>query len=273
MRLAALLLLTFSAAASAAAAPPPDALRAFDAYVAQVEARVANEQRSPDMFLRLQTLPPAARDEAERRLRAGEILVESVGQMRRHVPGGMIHHWLGTAFIAGTTIPQTLALVQNYDDLPRYYQPEVLRSRLLARHGDDFQIFMRLRKHKVITVVLDTYYDVHYGRLDAAHSYSMSRSTRIDEIADAGQRSEHAVAPGSDHGFLWRLNTYWRFVQVPDGVVVQCEAVSLTRDVPAGLGWLVGPFVRDIPRESLQFTLGATRNALSGALATAKKEQ
>jgi hypothetical protein len=43
---------------------------------------------------------------------------------------------------------------------------------------------------------------------------------------------------------------------------VQCEAVSLTRDVPAGLSWLVGPLVRAIPRESLQVSLGATRDAV-----------
>jgi hypothetical protein len=61
---------------------------------------------------------------------------------------------------------------------------------------------------------------------------------------------------------MWRLNTYWRFVQQPDGVLVECEAISLTRDVPTGLGWLIGPFIQNIPQESLQFTLSATRNAV-----------
>ena len=148
---------------------------------------------------------------------------------------------------------RSLAVVQDYDHLSRYYSPDVQASRLVAHRGDDYQIFMRLRKHKVITVVLDTDYDVHYGALDANHWYSESRSTRIEE------------AGGGDHGFLWRLNSYWRFEQVDDGVIVQCEAISLTRDIPTGLGWMIGPFVTSIPRESLEFTLTATREAVKSA--------
>ena len=155
-------------------------------------------------------------------------------------------------------------MLQDYDHLPRYYHPEVLASRLLSRRGNDFHISIRLRKHKVVTVVLDTEYDVHYGQLDATHQYGFSRSTRIAEIANAGEPEEHALSEGHDHGFLWRLNTYWRFVQVPDGVFAQCEAISLTRDVPTGLGWMIGPFIQNIPRESLQFTLTATRDAVVG---------
>jgi len=67
---------------------------------------------------------------------------------------------------------------------------------------------------------------------------------------------------GDDDGFLWRLYSYWRFYQSQDGVFVQCHAISLTRNVPAGLGWIVRPFLETIPRDSLRFTLEATRNAV-----------
>ena len=83
--------------------------------------------------------------------------------------------------------------------------------------------------------MLDSEYDVHYGSLDAAHLYSISRSTRIAEIANPGESDERALNAGAGHGFLWRLNTYWRFVQDADGVIVQCEAISLTRDIRMGL--------------------------------------
>jgi hypothetical protein len=33
--------------------------------------------------------------------------------------------------------------------------------------------------------------------------------------------------------------------------------------VPAGLGWLIDPIVRSLPRESLAHTLEATRKALA----------
>jgi hypothetical protein len=39
--------------------------------------------------------------------------------------------------------------------------------------------------------------------------------------------------------------------------------VSLTRDVPVGLGWLVEPIIRNLPRESLANTLSAMRKALA----------
>jgi hypothetical protein len=46
------------------------------------------------------------------------------------------------------------------------------------------------------------------------------------------------------------------------GVYVQSEVASLTRDIPTGLGWLVGPFVTSIPKETLLFTLESTRRAI-----------
>ena len=158
---------------------------------------------------------------------------------------------------------RVIDMVRDYDHLARYYSPDVMQSRLISGHSDDLHVFMRLRKQKVVTVVLDTEYDVHYGRLDAAHRYSTSRSTRVAEIEDAGTSSEHALPAGRDHGYMWRLNSYWAFEQVEGGVLVQCEAISLTRDIPAGLNWVIGPFVNSIPRESLQFTLTATRAALN----------
>jgi len=75
------------------------------------------------------------------------------------------------------------------------------------------------------------------------------------------------LPPGKDGGYLWRLNSYWRYFDSGSGVYVQCEAVSLTRDIPTGLNWLVGPFVQSVPKESLEFTLESTRSeVLRGGL-------
>lgn len=252
-------ILGFAATASFAQLRP-EAKQAFDGYVRQAERRIQLEQESPASFLSLDSLPEGKRAEAERRLRSGEVLVQSSGG--EEVPHGLVHDWTGVAFIPGATVEQTLAQVQDYDHLARYYSPRVQSSKLLAHSGDDFHLAMRLREHKVVTVVLDTEYQVHYGRLDAGHWFSESRSTRVDEVADPGKADEHSQPPSGQHGFLWRLNSYWRFVQAPNGVYIQCEAISLTRDIPTGLGWLVKPFVQSIPRESLQFTLEATRKAV-----------
>jgi hypothetical protein len=257
----------------AQAGPHPRTLAQFDGHIAASEARIIHEQSSPESFLKVSRAPGEVQSALEARLRGGEVVVRSEGNGPREIPGGLIHDWWGMVFIPHVTVGEVLAVVQDYDHLDRYYGPEVVRSRLLSRRGDDFSVAMRLRKHKVVTVVLDTEYSVHYGRLDAAHYYSDSRSTQVAEIANSGESQEHPLAPERDHGFMWRLNSYWRFVQVTDGVFVQCEAISLTRDVPSGLGWLIGPIVHNIPRESLQFTLSATRRAVGAKASLHRQSQ
>ena len=235
---------------------------AFDHYIATAEGRFTQAKGKSDSFLRMDALAAAQRTQVMARLRQGEVLIEKQGETPSQIPGGLIHDWVGTVLIPKVTVSQVLALIQDYDHSNQHYAPDVVRSRLVSRNGDDFQVFMRLRKHKIVTVVLDTEYKVHYGRTDADHQYSVSRSTRVSEIADPGAPEERTLAAGHDHGFMWRLNSYWAFEQVEDGVLVECEAISLTRDIPTGLGWMIGPFVNSIPRESLQFTLEATRKAL-----------
>ena len=140
-----------------------------------------------------------------------------------------------------------------------------MRSRLISREGNDFKIYYRLRKRKVITVTLNTYHDVHYFPIDSTRWYSRSYSTRIAEVADADTPNEHEKPVGQDGGFLWRINSYWKFEEKDGGVYVECESISLTRDIPTGLGWLITPFVTSIPKESLEMTMGSTRAALVAA--------
>lgn len=259
------------ATSSGLASQQPGTTEAFDRYIAQAETHIAQGRSRPGTFLGLDSLPAAQRSDMLARLKGGEVVIEKQGNTPAQIPGGLIHDWLGIVFIPKVTAPQVIALVRDYDHTARYYSPDVMQSRLISAQGDDLHVFMRLRKQKVVTVFLDTEYDVHYGRLDAAHQYSVSRSTRVTEIENPGEPSERPLAAGHDHGYMWRLNTYWAFEQEHDGMFVQCEAISLTRDIPAGLGWLVGPFVNSIPRESLQFTLDATRNAFAKqAVATGK---
>jgi hypothetical protein len=254
-------------AAHTASAQKPETTSAFDAYISKAETQIRQEQASPDSFLAFQP-GSASATEIEARLRHGEVLIDNRANATEssgspiEVPGGLIHRRRGLTFIPNATIADLFAVLQDYDRSARYYAPEVITSRLISRNEDDFKVAMRLREHRIVTVVLDTEYDIHYGQLDAAHQYSISRSTRIAEIADPGEPDERPLPAGHDHGFLWRLNAYWRFVQAPDGVFLQCEAISLTRDVPTGLNWLIGPYIKNIPRESLQFTLTATRNAV-----------
>lgn len=243
----------------------PETVSAFDHYVQLSEARMS-EQLDSGPFLRIDDLPPQQRNADLAQLKNGDVVVERLQTLDQGrpipVPGGLIHHWIGTVFIPGATLTQTIAFLQDYDNQYKFYSPDVERSKLLQRNGDDFKVFFRLRKHKVITVVLDTEYDVKYPTLGQDRAASDSRSTRIAEVENAGKPDESEKPVGNDSGFLWRLNSYWRFLQRDGGVYVQLEAISLTRDIPTGLNWLIGPFVTSIPKESLVFTLTHTRQAL-----------
>jgi hypothetical protein len=174
----------------------------------------------------------------------------------------LIHDWIGAALIPGATIKDTLALIQDYDNHKNIYQPEVIASQLISRHGNHFRIYLRLLKKRIMTVVLDTDHDVHYRSLDRRRWLCRSYTTRIAEVEDAGSSNERVLPPDTGYGFLWRLYSYWRFQEKQVGVHVECRAISLTRDVPLGLGWIIEPIVQKLPQESLINTLEATRRAL-----------
>jgi hypothetical protein len=241
------------------AQPMPAANAAFDAYTAKVEARLAQQHRSAGAFLVFHdpVTGPA-------RLEKGEVLIERLTpDTGAEVSGSLLHDWRGTAFVPGAKAQDFERLMQDFSAYPQHFSPQVLRARLIARSGDRMQAAMRIRQKHVIPVVLDTTYDIAYGHLDAHHGYSASRSTHIAEIDAAGTNAERALSPDKEHGFLWRLNTYWSYEEKDGGLYLQVEAVSLTRSIPHGLSWVIAPYIESIPRDSLEFTLRSTCDALA----------
>jgi hypothetical protein len=235
----------------------PETIRAFDRYVRAAEGRMDERLRTPT---------PLWVDGSPERLnavRAGEVAVAPLaGQGDLEVSDGLIHDWVGALFVPGVTLAQTLASVQDYGRNKDTHKPEVIDSKLLARDGNDFRIYLRVMKKKVLTVVLNTEHDVRYFPVNATFCHSRSYSTRIAEVDGAGKPDERELPVGDDHGFLWRLYSYWRFQERDGGVYVECEAISLSRDIPTGLGWLIEPIIRTLPRESLRNTLASTRKAI-----------
>jgi hypothetical protein len=239
---------------------------AFDRYVAATEARFANELRPEGPFLYIDAMNPDAKRQAYDQLKNGEILVQKLETkapgVSSDVPDGMVHHWVGLVFIPGATLAKTLPIVKDYDRRAELYKPDVSASRTLAHNGDDFKMFLRLHQKKFTTVDFNTTYDVHWGSVDPTKVYSNSISTRIAEVKDPDKPDGEELPVGTGHGYLWRLNTYWRFEEKDGGVYLQCEALSLTRDMPIGLGWLLKPLVTSIPKASLNRALGQTRNVV-----------
>jgi hypothetical protein len=256
-------LLLLSACAAGTCQPPAAAAAAFSAYVDKVESRLAEQHRSANGFL----VFAGSRNETDVQLLRGELIIEQLTPAgEADLPGALLHHWRGTAFVRGATAGDFERLMKDFSGYPQRFSPQVLRARVISpRNGripDHFTASMRVRRRNVITVVMDMTYDIRYGRLDSQRGYSFSRSTQISEITSPGTTREHALTVGEEHGFLWRQNIYWSYEEGDGGLYMQIESASLTRAIPTGLGWIVRLCVENVPRESLEFTLRAACDAL-----------
>jgi hypothetical protein len=236
----------------------PRTLQAFDAYIHETEREMEGTLRGDGPFLWSD-----ASSERAQQVRGGSVVAQFwSGKGPLKVPDGLIHDWVGAAFIPDSTVKDVLELIQDYNHHKNIYKPEVIDSKLIRRRGNDFQIYLRLLKKKIITVVLDTDHEVSYRQMDRTRWLCRSFTTRIAEVENAGSADECVLPPDAGYGFLWRLYSYWRFQERDGGVVIECRAISLTRDVPFGLGWAIEPIIQKLPRESLIFTLETTRQAL-----------
>lgn len=259
---AALALLALCQAGAVAAELRPQTVAAFDRYVQVTEARAAADPT----FLRLETLAEQEQRARRNELRAGTLRIERLrtldGGREIPIPDGLVHHWVGTVFVPGAALDRAVALLQDYDRHAEIYRPAVARSALLERDGDRFRVHLRFSMTKIITVVVDTENEAHFSRQRPDRAQSRIYSTRVAQVERAGRPDERLLPVGRDGGYLWRLNSYWRFLEQEGGTYIQCESISLTRGIPFGFSWMIGPFVTSIPRESLEFTLNTTRTAL-----------
>jgi hypothetical protein len=239
---------------------------AFERYLNLVETRNEEELKRGTSLLWVDGLPREQRAAAYAALERGEVKMQKLEILENgkalRCPGGMIHHWTGVVFIPRAKLDDVLDVLQDYDQHSAYYAPDVERSKLESREGDHFRVFLRFRRHKVITVVLNTEHEVEYFHDAPGRAHSRSSAARIAEVENAGKSDEREKTPGDDNGFMWRMETWWRMEERDDGVYVQSEVASLTRDIPAVLSWMIRPFVTGIPKESLTFTLEATRKAV-----------
>jgi hypothetical protein len=243
----------------------PETIAAYKHYLQITEANIDVDLARGEPYLWIDSLPAPTRAADYAELRKGNPVIERLETLEHgktiSIPGGLVHHWIGTVFIPGATLAQTLDFMEDYNHKQDYFHPDIQRSKILRRDDDDFLVNLRFYKKKVITTVIDTDHQVHYHLVDPTHAWSRSHTTRIQEVENSGEATERLERQGHDRGFLWSMDTYWRFQEKDGGTYVECQSLSLTRDIPTGLGWMVGPFVTSVPRESLTFTLVTVRSA------------
>ena len=220
-------------------------------------------------FLWVDRLPESVRQTTYARIRRGEIVVSKLqtrdGGATIRFPNALCHHWVGTVLIGGVRLATAVALMQGYERYPEIYRPEIRRSRVIAHEASHFKVYLQLFMKKVVSVVLNSEMEVDYLPVSATRIQVRSRSLRVAEVAKPDTPEEREEPAGHDSGYLWRFNNYCALEERSEGTYVQCESLSLSRDIPLGLGWLIGPFVDDVPKESLELTLGAMRKVLVNA--------
>ncbi len=231
-----ILVIPFTAQAQFTTSLTPETNRAFDEYVSKAESQMSWHSK------------PAST----------EITVKpTLGKAPLDVADGMIHDWTASVIVPHTTVDKALAVFQNYPAYQTMFKPEVVESKLLAQDGPHWKTYLKLRRKKVVTAELNSEYDVEYRSLGDGRWAIISRSTRISEV-DGNKE----LPPGQGHGFLWRTNAYWLLEPRPGGIYLECRSISLTRDLPPVIGWMVKPMVTSVPKDSLHFTLAAARTAL-----------
>jgi putative flippase GtrA len=213
--------------ATVMAAPRSDTLEAWNRYVAETETRIEQAVAAP-------------------RGNGRELCAEGDNH---GVAAGTISAWRGSVFIPGATLDGVLDRLQHPGTPPP--QEDVVASRVISRGDDSLRVFIRLVRHAIVTVTYDTEHDMTFRRRSPTLATARSVATRIDEVG------------GGDRGFLWRLNSYWRYEQVNGGVRVELESITLSRDVPALIRPIASPMVSRISRESMVRTLEALDRYLS----------
>lgn len=236
----------------------PETVRAWTQFVRVVHDQMQSRLRSGP-FLWVDEQP--ARTQA---VRGGEILIAPVG-MRNPSPvaAGLIHHWVGAAFLPGVSLDDVFSVVRDYNHYKEFYRPVVVDSKPLPRSTADDRFSMLVLNHAIFSkIAMDGDYAGSYTQVGPKRWYSVTQSTRVQEVNNYGEASECLLPEGTGSGFVWRLYSLARFEERDGGVYVELEALALSRDIPASLRWMVNPVVRRISRSSLLTSLEQTRDAV-----------
>jgi hypothetical protein len=233
-----------------------ETLRIWDAYLQAANSRTASRQAQ---FLWLDEAP-----DNRQRVRDGQILVTSIGQQNpKPVPSGLIHDWMGASFIPNTTLDGVLSAVRNYADYKDFYNPAVVDSKLLGTEGGCDKYSMRVvNKETVAETALDMEYETCYFRVDERRWYSVTHTTRVQEIRHYGKANEQELPPNQGSGYIWRLYSVAKYEQTDGGTYVEVEAIALSRDIPVAVRWLVNPIVRRVSKNSMLISLQQTEKAV-----------
>jgi hypothetical protein len=191
------------------------------------------------------------------RVRGNGVLSAGPGRLDGivEVAGGLVHDWVGTAFMPGFTLQEVLDVSRAYSSYQTLYKAIVL-SRLLGHEGDAYRVLLRVKEGEAgITAVLEIRSTIRYVARTDQSVYVISNADEIRQVQNAGRADERLLPAGRDSGYLWRANTFTHLFEHQGGVYVEMETIALSRRFPPLLGWVIEPIARRLGRKSVQTSL------------------
>ncbi|MEJ2246149.1 MAG: GtrA family protein [Acidobacteriota bacterium] len=243
-----------------------ETIEAWDNYIKVTEKRIERELMSDKGFLVMDFQDKDKVTHQRNKLLDGDIIIEAMESKNNgrkvKVPDGRIHHWRGGIFIPGVDLDFVFSGVEDPES-EDMAQEDVLESRVLERSTGGLKLFLKLQRSKIVTVIYNTEHDIHFKRHSAFRASSSSVATKIAEVERLEANNEREKPEGNDHGFLWRMNSYWRYEQIQGGVIVECESVTLSRNVPVFLKIMISPMINRVAKESMERTLQSMRTRMT----------
>jgi hypothetical protein len=171
-----------------------------------------------------------------------------------------LQQWHGRLFVRGVALDALLGSLQHV--LP--VQDDIIAARFVDRGPGRVHVYLRLVRRTILTVTFDTEHEMTFARASPDVATARSVMTRVNEVEAAGTARERIVPAGADRGLLWRLQSYFRYTQMADGVLVEMQSLTLSRGIPFLLRPVASPIVEDVARESVARTLEAVAARFEG---------
>ena len=252
--------------------PKPEATAAFNLYRDKTQARM-DADRLAGRFLYIDRFPDSRRQEIDVQLRRGQFYLEQLHTLESDhkipVLDGIIHHWIGIAFLPGATLQQIKSVLVDYDHQKDNYWPDVRQSKLVWQNGNKSEVLLQFYSKTIVTAVFNVNFASETSDFSPARTQIRSCSTRVREVENFALPDEHELPPENAHGYMWMMCTWWHIEEKDGGTYIQVEAIELSRSVPFAFAWIVNPIIRNVPRTFLSHLLSATQKAVAKKTAQA----
>jgi hypothetical protein len=244
---------------SDAATLKPETVADWEDYLHTVNVVLQDRIRPGGNFLWVDEVP-----ERLAKVREGEIVVAPApGHIPMKVESGLIHHWIGAAFLPNARVDDILEVIRDYDRYKEFYPPSVIVSKVLARSDPDEKFTMQLVNHEFFAkMALDADYRVTNVQLDHDRFYSVARTTRVQQLENYGQPRERMIPEGQGGGYIWKLFSIARLQNRDGGVYIEMETVALSRGIPAAFRVIADPIVRRVSRSAMLTAVKQTEDAV-----------